>query len=522
LNTLYHFTDKVYFHENDIVVKNLKLYDVNDNSATINGGLYHDNFRAFVVDLKGKCKNFEVLKTQLVNNELFYGTAIATGKFSVLGPFDNLAIEGDLTSNKGTKFYIPLNGSATVEQSEFIRFVNKTNPGKQAVKDTLKPTLSGISLNMNIHVTPEAYGEIIFDPRSGDIIRGSGTANLKLNVDTKGDFILSGKYVINHGTYNFTMANLIDKKFTIEPGGSITWSGDPYAGILDMKALYEQNASLYNTIRLGVKPSLQDSINLIQRATAVVEMKLTGDLLTPDIGLGISIKNYLPEVHTYVVDFNNRMKSNEQELNKQVFSLMVLKRFSPEGSFGTAGTAAGASLSEMFSNQLSNWVSQVDENLQIDIVLNGMDKEALQSLRTRISYSLLDGKIKFTTDAGQINTGTQKSSFAVDWQIEYMILPNGNLRLKMYNKTRSNPIGGVGNNANTITGFSLLTTKSFDNLMELFGKKIEEKKIEEEAAPEPEPEEPKKKDTTIIFNPIHFFPERRLFINKEGQNNLAA
>ena len=64
-----------------------------------------------------------------------------------------------------------------------------------------------------------------------------------------------------------------------------------------------------------------------------------------------------------------------------------------------------------------------------------MDKEALQSLRTRISYSLLDGKIKLTTDAGQINTGTQNSSFAVDWQIEYMILPNGNLRLKMYNKT---------------------------------------------------------------------------------------
>ena len=520
LNTVYRFIDKVYFHESDITVKNLKLFDATNNYAVINGGLYHDNFRAFVVDLKGKCRNFEVLKTQLVNNELFYGTAIATGKFSILGPFDNLAIAGDLTSNKGTKFYIPLNGSATVEQSEFIRFVNKAHTDKSVDSDTIAPSVSGISLDMNIHVTPEAYGEIIFDPRSGDIIRGNGSADLKLNVDTKGDFILSGKYVIQHGTYNFTMANLVDKKFTIEPGGSITWSGDPYGGILDMKALYEQNTTLFSTLRPGVSVSKQDTVNLNQRATAVVEMKLTGNLLAPDIGLGITIKNYLPEVHTYVVDFLNRMRSSDQELNKQVFSLMVLKKFTPEGSFGSAGAVAGASLSEMFSNQLSNWISQVDENLQIDILLNGMDKDALQNARARLSYMVLDGKVKLTTDAGQINTGTANSSFAVDWQIEYMILPNGNLRLKMYNKTRSNPIGGVGNNANTITGFSLLSTKSFDNLMELFGKKIEEKKTEEENSDDQNPD-PKKDDKPTSLHPVHFLPHRRSSVVIPLQNNSA-
>ncbi len=512
LNTVYSFTDKVYFENGKIVTKNLKLRDINNNVTVLNGGLYHDNFRDFLVDMDGVCKNFEILHTQAVNNDAYYGTALVSGRFSILGPFENIAIEGEFKSNKGTKIYIPLSSSSTVEQTSFLRYVNKAKPGQEKVKDSVKVDLSGVKLDLNMDITQDAYCEIIFDPRSGDIIKGTGHGLLNMKIDTKGDFSIAGKYYIDKGSYNFTMMNLVNKAFTIEPNSSIAWNGNPYGGILDIRSSYLQYASLLPIARAGSITSHNDTVTLQQRVPVTVDMTLKGNLLMPEIGLGITIKSYAPTIYNYIVDFYSRINSNEQEMNRQAFSLIVLQRFANETSLGaSAGAIAGSSLSEMFSNQLSGWVSQLDENLQVDIILNGMSSEDLQNIRTRVSYMVLDGRLKLSADGGRLNsynqtTGTSSGSFAVDWAVEYLILPNGNLRLKMYNKTRPNPLGGAyGNNANTITGFSLMNTESFDNLMELFSKKIREAKENET---EPEKKENKKEKSEPTSMPLDI-PQRR-------------
>jgi hypothetical protein len=73
---------------------------------------------------------------------------------------------------------------------------------------------------------------------------------LNLNIDTKGDFTMAGTYEIEKGEYNFTLQNIINKKFNIKPGSRIVWSGDPYGAQLDVKAGYTQMVSL-----AGVLPS---------------------------------------------------------------------------------------------------------------------------------------------------------------------------------------------------------------------------------------------------------------------------
>jgi hypothetical protein len=177
-------------------------------------------------------------------------------------------------------------------------------------------------------------------------------------------------------------------------------------------------------------------------------------------------------LETYVAAFKARLAGDEQELNKQVFSLLLLKRLSAENAFEGIGQSAGGSVSELLTNQLSYWMSQVDDNLEIDIDLQGFDANALNTFQLRLSYSFLDGRIRITRDGSFTNVNNQAdiSSIAGDWTVEYMITPDGKLRMKMYRRNISNTFNALGGNSNTTAGVGILYTRSFNHLSELFGK----------------------------------------------------
>jgi len=220
--------------------------------------------------------------------------------------------------------------------------------------------------------------------------------------------------------------------------------------------------------------------------------------MSPQITLGIDIVKYPNVAAEAVTEFNQLIKSNEQELNRQVFSLLILKNFSPQGSF-TGISNSGSNISELLSNQLSNWLSQVDNNLQIDVDLNSLDKQALNTFQLRMSYTLLDGRLKISRDGGFTNTQTTQANnvtnIAGEWTLEYLLNQDGTLRMKLYNKNNQNPLlTSLVNTYNTSAGFSLLHTQSFNSLNELFKKKPEhkKKKKEEEAEQQKNQEDSKK------------------------------
>lgn len=501
LNTTYYFDDKIYFTENEIGVRNLQLRDEDDNVALMRGGVFHDGFKNFVLDLSGRMKNFKVLNTTLKDNELFYGTAYVTGDMDLIGSVRNLVIRADARTNRGTKIAIPIADRRSVAQQEHIRFVSQNQPGRDTanVRKKEQVNLSGVRMDFNFDITPDAYCEIIFDEKVGDIIRGNGSGKIRMQIDTKGDFTMFGDYVISKGAYNFTLLNAVNKAFTIEPGGTVTWSGNPYGGILNLKAKYKQTASilplLYNR-----STKEKESPEARRRHPVTVLMKLTGNLFSPEINLGMDFENF-PQNSAYYVDvmeFKNRIAANEQELNRQVFSLLILQRLSEEGGFNGQGSGIQGSISEFLTNQLSYWASQVNENLQIDLNLNGLDQEAWNAFQLRLSYAALDGRLRITRDGGfttvqnssQATTSARAVSVIGDWTIEYILNKEGSLRVKMFNRNSQ----GVMNTANfgattgVVAGFSLLHTQSFNALRELFRRRRAEQVIEEQKANEAQPQ----------------------------------
>jgi hypothetical protein len=167
---------------------------------------------------------------------------------------------------------------------------------------------------------------------------------------------------------------------------------------------------------------------------------------------------------------------DEQELKRQVFSLIVLRRFSPPESFNTSGSLVN-SVSELFSNQLSYWLSQVDENLEIDVDLGSMDQEAFNTFQLRMSYTFMNGRLRITRDGtignqaqptAGVDTRNDVASAIGDWTVDYLLSPDGKFKVKMYSRTNVNPLLNTFNNQSIITtGVSLMHTQSFNEFKDL-------------------------------------------------------
>jgi len=475
LNTQYRFGGSLEFEENVIGVDQLKLTDVNNNTASISGGVYHDGFKNFILGLEGQMTNFQVLNTTLKDNGDYYGTAFVTGDIEIFGAIEKLNISANATTNRDTRFYIPLEGTSQVEQKEYINFFSLTDTA--SINNNQKVNLNGINLDFNLDVTPDALLEIIFDAKTGDIIRGRGNGDINLNIDTQGDFNMFGDFTIEEGGYNFTLYNIINKEFTINRGSTINWVGDPYGGILDINATYAQQVNLA-PIFAATDTSLVNAPELSGRYPVQVLLNLEGDLMSPNIGFDIEIEDY-PETVTgssgisvpteaNITAWQTQLASDEQELNRQVFSLIILTRFSPPQSFGLAGgSSVTGSVSELLSNQLSYWVTQVDDNLEIDVDLSSLDEDAFNTFKLRLSYTFLDGRLRVTRDGNftDANNNTDLATIAGDWTVEYLLTQDGKFRAKMYSRTNNTTLGqNLGIGTNTTTGFSLLFTQSFDQV----------------------------------------------------------
>ncbi|MDH5365676.1 MAG: translocation/assembly module TamB [Cyclobacteriaceae bacterium] len=495
LNTDYRFSGNIGFDENNIIFNKLDILDVANNTGVLTGKISHMNFKNMVFDLKGDINNFQVLNTSSKDNDLFYGTGYATGTINFVGPLLNLSINALATTDKGTRFFIPIGDSENIKQEDFISFIDFNDTTLVKLNTEKEVSVSDVNLNFDLDITQDAYCEIIFDIKSGDIIRGRGEGRVNMQINTQGEFNMFGDYIFKQGGYNFTLYNIINKEFDIKPDSKISWYGDPYQGILDIEATYKQLTTL---TPLVTDTSFHEIASIKRSYPVELGLFIDGPLLSPDINFDIDVVEY-PSLavqnnngntlylEDVVSDFSNRINTDEHELNRQVFSLLVLKRFSPPESFNTAGTI-GSSVSEFVSNQLSYWVSQVDENLEIDVDLGNLDEEAFNTFQLRLSYTLLDGRLRISREggfgSGSSNEESQQNDIAGivgDWTVEYILTEDGKLRAKMYNRTNYNALNNsLGTNTSTTTGVSILHTQNFDQIKDLWRREQKKKKEKEE------------------------------------------
>ena len=415
LQTKYTLNDTIRFDKQGIKFNNVRITDVEGDIATLSGSVNHKNFRDYTVDLiiNIPSKGLLVLNTQPKDNQMFYGTVYASGVAKIKSDQNSLSFDisaKTAKSNKSaktSKLSIPLSKSLSVSEYSYITFIDssKVNKTVQSNGTLTAPSSSkqiGMDINMNLEITPDAEIQIIFDSKAGDVMKGHGSSeNLNLTLNKKGDFGIWGDYVIEDGDYTFTMANIVNKTFSVESGGRIMFNGNLKDAEIDLKASY-----------LGLKASMAsilDDQNYSERIRVEPQLNLSGKLFNPVVGFDI----YLPDADEATRSRLKNAVPTQEELTRQVFALLVMGSFISTGASSlattTSGTSAMAATSwEMVGNQLGNWLSMLAKNVDIGFNIRpGTNSISPQDAQVALSTQLLNNKIILNGNFDVRGTGNQ-------------------------------------------------------------------------------------------------------------------
>lgn len=462
LKTAYTFSHQIRIEKNEFSFNKLMLVDSLGNTGLSDGTIRHETFKNFSMDIRIRPEQMVILNTNSSDNRLYYGKAFASGLLHIYGTQDDITMDISASTNRGTQIFLPLSYSGEVVENNFITFVSKdTTFTNVQIPDN---KVAGITLNFDLDVSPEAEVQLIFDSQIGDIIRGRGAGNLRLEITPQGAFSMYGEYIIQEGDYLFTLQNIINKRFRIEQGGAIRWTGDPNDADIDLQASYRLRTTLYDLMMD------MDTTDMYQRRVPVeCVLILEESLMNPKISFDI----HLPGGDEGTRELIERRITTEQEMNRQVFSLLVLNRFLPATTdqYNTAlGYGVGSTSSELLSNQLSNWLSQISSEFDIGINYRPGDQISSQELEVALSTQLFDDRVIIDGNfgvAGSNPSVNQKTSNIIgDIIVEVKLTPEGRFRIKAFN--RSNTLDIINANSPYTQGVGVFYRKEFDSILELF------------------------------------------------------
>ncbi len=487
INSYLYFDDKVILNEEGFVASpdgfTVRDAPQNGNTATIEGGIFNGGGRNFMLGLHAYIKGrdgFKIMNTTSKNNSSFYGTAFASGDIHLTGDFGNVLISSNLTSKKGTRITIPLDGETEVNtQVEAIPFLKKTTVAADTIngKAVVRPVIrnKGLKMTFNLTLTPDAECEIIFDRVNNDKLTAFGDGRLTIEYDTRGTFTINGPYIVRSGKYDFSFQNLASlRKFSITDGSRITWSGDPLEAVLDMKASYTANVPLSGIP--GVQAATANPGDLTTRYPVNVVVSLTDRLLVPKIGYSISFDTrQIPiSYQTYLLAFEQKLKDDEQLLSRNVSSILAFNQIFPENNIleSLRQQFFIDNLNSILSNQIGNLASKLDPNLELGVQFGDFRENLLKNMQLNFSYKFLNNRFKFSGRSTFMSplesslTTTNQQQLSVGGELEYLLSEDGSLRIRGYSRSVPNSnyfLYSTSGNV-VVSGVSLIFSRNFNSL----------------------------------------------------------
>ncbi len=489
LNTTYTLrNDTVVAVPDEIIFKNDTVYDKNNNIGVLSGALHHKHLTKMTFDLNVDAYNLLAYDFHDYGDQIFYGSVYGTGSCYMKGRRGEITFDVNANLEKGS--FIEYNAAKPegISDGNFIhwnspRLVNgRVNPdsgtmlASQETDDTQDNDIpteipTDIRMNFIVNTTPDFTLRLLMDENTGDKISLNGSGVIRANYFNKGGFNMYGNYQIDHGIYKLTIQNIIKKDFIFQPGGSIVFGGDPFNAALNLKGQYTVNGVSLSDLQMGRSfTSNNIRINCL--------MNIGGTAGKPNVTFDME----LPTLSSDAAQMVRSVINSEEDLNQQVLYLLAVGRFYPQGSNNAAqedaaqrnqtSLAMQSILSGTLSQQISNVLSSVVKNNDWTFGANistgdeGWNNAAYEGM---LSGRLLNNRLLINGEFGyRDNVNTQQSNFIGDFDVQYLLLPNGNIAVKVYNQTNDRYFT---RNSLTTQGIGIIMKKDFTNLKDLFGKK---------------------------------------------------
>ena len=483
-----------------IYFDDFKIQDENRNSFVVDGSVFTETYLNPSFDLNFVANNFKVLNSTKEDNELYYGVASFDAQAKLTGDLLLPKLDLDLKVGPDTNitYIVPEAELDIVEREGIVIFVNREDPDDILTKTKEESVvISGYEVNANISITDSAIFNMVIDQETGDNIQASGEGDLLFSILPNGRTTLSGRIELSDGFYEMSLYNLVKRRFEIVDGSTITWTGDPYDANLDASAVYRVETSASGLMASQITGADQSVAGKFrQELDFLVYLNVDGELMQPVISFNLDMpEDEQGAIGGQVYGRVQQLNQQEGELNKQVFSLLVLNKFFPEsssdGSGGGTATIARDNLNQALSDQLNLLSSKLlgKSGLELDFGLDsftdyqGENPQERTQLEIAAQKKLLDDRLIVRVGSnldiqGSDQTPGQSNPVVGNVSLEYLLTENGRYRLKGF---RVNRFDNVIDGQLIVSGIALIFTKEFNKFKELFEKAlIEEAKKNEE------------------------------------------
>ena len=466
LNITYDFNDKIYLNDNIFSLNNFILLDKQKNKIILNGDITHYNFTDFKLNINAVADKLKILDTDEYSDQMYYGTAFASATADVRGDLNHLDIDVAARTERGTVLTVPVSSKTSATQNSFIKFVTIQDTTNVSLEEKIKQEeTQGLTydISVDLNVTPDA--QLIlpmdFNQLKGDL-SAKGNGDLKIILDSQGELSLIGGIEIDNGQFKMSVMDMMAKTFEIEQGGTLTWTGEPAGGNLDVQAVYKTKASLMPI--LGSEYSKAVDVHSI--------IKLTGSMMNPQPKFDIRLPN--TDDNTVERLFMNIDRNDEKAMLEQTVSLLFLHQFySAEGNYENTVMETGISSAfeaafGQISGMLTDVIKVVDVNMNYS---RGTETTSDQfDLNLSRDYGRLVVNVNSSFGTGDnVSTATQETNAIIgDAYVEYKMTDA--FRVRVFNRSNANDFTKY--NISPFTqGIGLFYRKQFDSFNEIFRRK---------------------------------------------------
>ncbi|WP_081411679.1 translocation/assembly module TamB domain-containing protein [Chryseobacterium gregarium] len=493
--------DDIDFTSRGIEFDDFKINDKDGNSLVIDGQVLTQTYRDFAFNLDLNAKDFKVVNSEKSNDAMMYGILAIDAGLHIRGNLDLPKVDGRLSvaDNTDFTFVLPQSSPTLQEREGIVEFIDQDQIAlnKTIKADSLnsQTRIKGMDVNVNIELSKEAKLSLLIDKANGDFVKIQGEAELTGGIDPSGKTTLVGVYEVESGSYEMTVS-VLKRKFDIQKGSTITWTGEPTTANLDITAVYKTEAAPIDLVEQQVSGESSGILNQFkQRIPFNTLLKMNGELLKPVITFDITTdekNNAVSSTVTDIVDQKlSQLRTQESEMNKQVFALLLLNRFIGENPFQSGAGLSGEmmarqSVSKILSQQLNNLASDLIKGVDLNFDLESSEDYSTGTQNTRtdlnvdISKKLLNDRLKVSVGSnfgleGESRQNESMTNIAGDVTVDYSLSKDERYMLRAY---RKNEYQVALQGQIVETGLGFIITLDYDKFRDIFHKSKNKKQKE--------------------------------------------
>lgn len=436
INVHYAITSPVTVDSVGIHVPEATITDPSGGSVALTGSILFNDYKYFSFDLQGALDRLQIIDVAETDALPFYGHIWASGNATLTGPLYSAHLRStDAVTTPESELFVPVEETATGADERFIIFADSTGripdlKARTTRKNLLasrpvgeRPFLEGIDLDIDLFAPRGSTVHLVIDPLLGDVINAVSTGQIQIQ-RREGDFRIFGTLEVSGGDYLFTAGEVFFRRFLIEPGGTISWDGDPINALLSIPAAYRTRAS-----RAGLPASGANDQSLIP---LIVNLQISGRVIAPEVDLRLAIDR---SEQNRIGDYQGleTLLNQPERATEYATSVLLTNSFRLTTSninSGSGSQLAFNSVSQLVSTQLNRFINEALPNVDFNFGLQGESAQDLDvtygvALRLLDERLIIRGEGVYTGSGGTTdNVRTAQQSLQGEFVVEVRLNPS--------------------------------------------------------------------------------------------------